>query len=667
MKKFTLLAGLALLAGSGVVSAQKTEIQGLKMSTDTEKHYYQITNMRAQRLSYITGSIYGGDGYEEADIIGEDGAVVPLSAELPNGDPTPEIFTKPYMGLSTLAGNWWLSFSAQDNIKDPNTTYWYFTEGGRGESVYIHNAVMDGTVARSASRAQDAMGYSRSNMGFDLDGENRYYVLKSKDAIEEEGWLDELLDYLTEEELDDSYAFCVGSSFTASSTNCLDMNNYINYTELVQQIDENGDTVFDEDGDPVMLKYGFAGMDRTWSPTHTNGDGGNQNHLMNNGSLFFVTEASNADAEAAIEAYKDVIAKGFRDGATADAKTNFNSAIETLKGWLNVPALWEDQVALQGIIDYCANWNGEGLDVSAVHNLETRLAYAEAAKELAQAKVAEAAALIGSNPIITLQNQLALRDVESAEDEATAEEYQLGNAYITAGGYGYYRQSGAMMESMNDEYTAIQPMLEATPEAEWELQNIAGTTSFLLYNPATETYIRRYENMYELAAGEEEIGEADEFVWATTKDASLAAPFQLIGCPDPANQAAISEDEEIMIEDYAINTEITDNVRLTSVFTTDNVETDADGNEVVTTTTTTTNIHRGSLGSGYMFVNWTATKNWWFADSNAFHVAVVKKGAINEINADLNKANTVYDLQGRRVAKAGKGLYIINGVKTLVR
>ncbi len=39
--------------------------------------------------------------------------------------------------------------------------------------------------------------------------------------------------------------------------------------------------------------------------------------------------------------------------------------------------------------------------------------------------------------------------------------------------------------------------------------------------------------------------------------------------------------------------------------------------------------------------------------------------SISEIAAE--KANTIYDLQGRKVAKAGKGLFIINGVKTLVK
>lgn len=48
-------------------------------------------------------------------------------------------------------------------------------------------------------------------------------------------------------------------------------------------------------------------------------------------------------------------------------------------------------------------------------------------------------------------------------------------------------------------------------------------------------------------------------------------------------------------------------------------------------------------------------------------VTVGGEGAINEISAASKVAGGIYDLQGRKVAKAGKGLYIINGVKTLVK
>ncbi len=41
--------------------------------------------------------------------------------------------------------------------------------------------------------------------------------------------------------------------------------------------------------------------------------------------------------------------------------------------------------------------------------------------------------------------------------------------------------------------------------------------------------------------------------------------------------------------------------------------------------------------------------------------------SIKEINAAAQQGNAIYDMQGRRVANATKGLYIVNGVKTLVK
>lgn len=41
--------------------------------------------------------------------------------------------------------------------------------------------------------------------------------------------------------------------------------------------------------------------------------------------------------------------------------------------------------------------------------------------------------------------------------------------------------------------------------------------------------------------------------------------------------------------------------------------------------------------------------------------------SIKEINAAAKEGNVIYDMQGRRVANATKGLYIVNGVKTLVK
>ena len=677
MKKFTLLAGIALLAGNSAFAVD--EINGIKITNDTDTIYYRISNMRAQRMSYINGNLYGEDGYTEEDVIGDDNAIVAQNVNLPetleNGDPTPEIYTFPYMGLSNLNGNWWVGFSAQAKVMSPYTTYWYFTKGDRDGSVYIHNLLMDGTVKRASQLVEGVNGAKRKTMGFDEKGENRYYVIPVMEGpssngeltgmgINDQEWADELT--LSPEQKESAFALCIMPTYDATSSTCLDMNNYITYTMQSQQT-EDGEPVVDENGDPVYNYYGFAGVDRTWSPIRTTGGETNINHKANNGTIFFVNERPTEEAKAAKEAYQDEINRVLREGAIAAAKQMFDEAISTMEGWANVPALWSDENALRSIIDYCANWNGEGLDVNSVKDLATRLKFEADAKKIADKKVAEAAGLIGSGAIITLQNQLAFRDIEDCAnmEEPEIEATQLGNAYITAGGDGSVVFDGTLSPTS---YTGIVPTLAATENSQWTLIPVPGTSTFLLYNEATKTYIRQYQNMYEFADGENEFGEESscrDFSWATTENKEEAAPFSLVGCANPEDQAQPTEDEEIVLSDYDVDTDITNNVRLESQYTVTIPAENA--SDEPTVETRYTNIHRASSGSGYAFVNYTPTKDWWYADTNAFKVALVKKGGISEITAENIKNNAVYDLQGRRVAKAGKGLFIINGVKTIVR
>lgn len=678
MKKFTLLAGIALLAGNSAFAVE--EINGLKISTDTEKVYYRISNMRAQRMSYITGHLYGEDGYTEEDIIGDDDAIVRQNVNLPeflpNGEPTPEIFSFPYMGLCNLNDNWWVGFSAQEDVMSPYTTYWYFTKGDRDGSVYIHNAVMDGTVKRASQSVEGVDGISRRTMGFDTEGQNRYYVIPAMEGpssngeltgmgINDQVWADELT--LNDEQKAQAFALCIMPTYDANSSTCLDMNNYISYTMQSQQT-EDGEPVVDENGDPVYNYYGFAGVDRTWSPIRTTGGETNINHYANNGTLFFVDERPEAEADDAIKKYRQKIIEVLRQGAIKGGKQKFAEAISTMEGWANVPALWSNETALRAIIDYCANWNGEGLDTNSVVDLATRLKFEDDAQKLADKKLAEAAALVGTGAIITLQNQLAFRDIEDCAnmEEPEIEATQLGNAYINADGEGSVIFDGTYTPTS---YTGIVPSLTANEKSQWTLIPVPGTATFLLYNEATQTYIRQYKDMYEFADGENEFGEANscrDFSWATTANKEEAAAFNFIGCADPnEDQTLPTEDEEIVLSDYDVDTDITNNVRLQSTYT---VTTPAESEgEDPTVETVYTNIHRASGGSNYTFVNYTPTKNWWYADTNAFKVALVKAGGISEITAENIKNNAVYDLQGRRVAKAGKGLFIINGVKTIVR
>lgn len=693
MKKSTLLLGLALIGGTALSGSAQEMIRGIKITPDNapaaERYYYRISNMRVQRLNYSTGDVAGfDDATGEADwedIFMVDGSTknVCLPLFLPGGFPedwetytgaayaefnpedyeegtyqlTPQPYTRPYMGLALVEGSFFCAFSAQQEVMDQNTIYWYFTKGSTGQTVRIHNAVLDGTIKRNSDVA-----LGRKNLGFDTK-ENNYNVIGLRALFEEEGF--DMA--LTEEQLES--AFALSTSATIGASSCVDQNNYITYNYVTPRLGEDGQPLLNDEGEEINLNYGYAGVDRTWSPLANNGS--NENHLYNNGSTFFVNDAETADALAAIEAYKDVVAKAYRDAAIAGAKAEYAAVANQIKGWANVPALWKDQTTLAAIIAECENWNGTA---ESVNDLASQEAYIAEAKKAAYGKQIQAAKLVGTGAVVTFQNLTAFRDIQSFYDEEVEEELVPVNAYISAGMPGSYN-NGTVEEA---DYTGIAPVAEADKKCEWELIPVEGTIDFLLYNAETKTYIRKYVDMMELAGGEDVVGaEAYEFSWATTEDPAMAAPFHFIGCPDAEEQAAPTEDQEMLIMDYEIPTDIENNVRLQSTLeipvmvedeTTGEMvqQKDEDGNPVFQTTNF--NIHRGSANSDYKFLNWTYTVNNWYADTNAFHVGVLVAGGIDEIEAATPaKATGIYDLQGRKVAKAGKGLYIINGVKTIVK
>lgn len=688
MKKFTLLAVAALFAGTAFA---QTEINGIKISegTDTAKfHFYRVRNMRAMRLDYTNGELKN----MQDSVVNVDKGGFYMSETLPDGEtPTPKIAEHPYMGLSQLGGNWWLSFANDDEIKDPNTEFWYFTTNNRFPGqLKIQNAVIDGSVATQAKKAVDLLGYSRSNMDFNSKN-NFYYVLPVKPAFavmdtkdETVSWTDSILQHLKEDDFNMAFAFSLQDSISDQNgykDQCLDMNNYVNIKKKIAQIDDNGDTVTNEQGNPIYYRYGFAGVDRTWSPVTVTS---NKNHWENNGSIFFVEPAPTDQAMKAIENYKKVVAQGFKDGAIENAKLCFASTVNTIMGWRNLPSLFSASALnkLKEIQDWCDRWDGEGVDLNSVHDPDSRDAYVTAVQKMADDKLNEAASLIGHGCIVRFQNQLALRDLHTFinEGEDLPTEYQLGNAYIAAGGDPTFRQNGIQHMSDDDAFEeffgqSIEPRLNADEECEWELipvtHEVDGqkTVSFLLYNAATNSYIRKYHDLYDYYGGEDMFMAAsdaiDEFSWATTENKDDAAPFTFIACPTEDSQAQPTEDELELMLSAELFTDIEDKVRLQSRYS------EAVENPVThkwTITTYTFNIHRGSLGSEYKFINWGYTKNNWYADTNAFKIETVEMGSIDEIAADKAvKSTGIYDLQGRRVSKAGKGVYIVNGVKTFVR
>lgn len=221
MKKFTLLAVVAMMAGSAFA---QEELNGIKLSEGKDfanYHYYRIRNMRAMRLDYTNGVLKNIDG----DSVNTDGGGFYMSETLPDGvTPTPKIADRPYMGLSTLAGNWWLSFANDDEIKDPNTEFWYFTTDKKFPGqLKIQNAVIKGSVSTVAKQAKDFAGYYRSNMDFNSRN-NYYYVLPVDEAFavmdtkdETVSWTDSILRHLTPEDFAMAFAFSLKDTISDES------------------------------------------------------------------------------------------------------------------------------------------------------------------------------------------------------------------------------------------------------------------------------------------------------------------------------------------------------------------------------------------------------------------------------------------------------------------
>ncbi len=730
MKKFTLLALAALTCGSAFAQG---DINGLKLSDPkaavADRHYYKISNMRAMRLNYTNGQIIKENG----DSLSMDGACVTIDSLLyyfegvegytednagrpvmKDGEQVKIRLTagqdgNPYMGLSALGGNWWVSFSGQEEVKSPDTEYWWFEDGNdNGKApgtLYIHNAVVEGIISGTSGRVTDLAGYSRANMDFkdanmtaSRKRSHRYYLLPvapafavmteragGKDVV---SWEDSIAAAgIDAEMLGKAYAFCLNDTITVKGEpvhegdaennpgDCLDMNNYMNYQVRGAKLYENGDTVKDDDGNVQYYRYGFAGVDRTWTPITDNQS--NTNHWTNNGSIFFFEEANTAEAVAAYEAYSGKIVEELVKSAKAQGKALMNANANLVRGWLHLSNVFAEdkKPQLQATIAELEAWNGEGVttEIKQPSDLEK---YAKEVQTVADQKLAAAAQLVGSGCKVYFKNMLALRDLSDAAQENIPEDLVPGNAYISAGGPITARENGQVIEVENEDIyeSGIVPVAERDALGDgyslWTIIPIEGSYRFLLYNEATGRYIRKYTDMNAYVNGDEIFEDptaVSEISWGTTTNEVEAAPFSLIGCPDDTDPYDLENSQ--YYEDYVGLMEpeeqtIENKVRLEAQWT----EKSETSTGAVTTEVVTANIHRGTGGSAYKFINWGYTENTWLADSNAFHIEEGTLGSINEVAAAEKVQNSgIYDLQGRKVAKAGKGLYIINGVKTLCK
>ncbi|MCM1309647.1 MAG: hypothetical protein NC301_01305 [Bacteroides sp.] len=745
MKKFTLLALAAMAFGSASADFVEKDIYGLKTSDPSEgaektRTYYKIQNMRAMRLDYANKHVFDAKG----DTIGKDNAVIALDSVLyyfegmegyteenagkavRNSQGVQLVTPKTsdlndkgenehaYMGLSALGGNWWLSFSAQPEIKDERTEYWWFEDASvEGDNTYdkslwIHNAVMGGMVSGTSGHVKDLAGYNRANMDFkgtddtnttQKKAQHRYYLLPVKAAWEKayaegtisEDWVDIVLNgrseenaegekvvtqgaSLTQDQLDHAYAFCRTSEIKAGDQQCLDMNNYVNYKYRGVKRDEKGDTVFNkneagENTTPQYYGYGFAGVDRTWTPLTTTS---NSNHWINNGTLFFFKEADQSKAIEAIEQYADQIAAEFKKGAVESAKGEMMNAAQIIKGWTKLPAVFgEESISeLNALATYCENWNGEDADPDMVKDLDSRAAFIKQVKALADAKLSAGAALAGSGCKVKFMNMLRFDLHSNFNNGYIDEDYGVSDrGCLTAGkNVTYHENSAKPVAALRGHGITCEADLEDSEykACEWELVN-AGAGKFYLKSVHNGEYIMMHSMMLESIADGIDADlntlNEDQISWATTDDITYAAPFSLLGCPtdeDPRGVSAEEESEYLMAipGDYQFN--LTNKVQLYCTY--------EKKTGPYTYDTKNEYIHVANANTDYRVCNFAPVPNSWLAGSNTFQIIPVEMGGISEVAAAEKPYNAgIYDLQGRKVAKASKGLYIINGVKTLVK
>lgn len=703
MKKFTLLALSALLAAPmGFAQEAEGDLPGgLKTSTAENPIYYKIANMRSLRLSYIDGQIYDAEG---EPIEGRTNGSYHLPYWCPGENnvavETPEVWTMPYMGLAKYNEKFWCAFSAQPEVMAPETIYWWFEKGSKKNSVYIHNAVITDGVLNSKPD-----GKFNNLINFTSTTKPVYYVVPlTEDEIESIG--------LEEDPVFGTNAYTLASTATISSDRnaengktSLNVQNFTSlyfgganyrpefplmneddeYTEATEAqlevLDGDDQDAIDsfknnymyiEDEDIWVKKatYGFVPVQRNWSPIITND--GPQNETYNNGSLFTVEEEIDTEkVNAAIASYQKVIIDSYKAGAVSTIEGLKQNIANKIAPLANVPALYS-QEALDGII---ARVNAYTANTDAITSLADAEVVEETATAALQSLYTDALALAGNNTVITIKNMLGLRDWTTAvEDEEAAEDHQLGNAYLTVA------EDGACIKT-NDEVELPYSALACTLGSEninWTMEFVSGE-GYRLKNG--DKYIRAYGDFESLLtpdqwcdlleldpddidveAGDSYINGCRAFTWATTTNAEDAAVFSLTPCANPANQTAPNETLQAVLEEYYQDlgyeteedaTSITNNVRLGAP--------DFNGN--------TAWLFRDNQNSNYRVINYTPEGNRWYAESGCWNIHCVTAGdkidGISEIAA--TKAAGIYDLQGRKVAKATKGIFIINGVKTVVK
>ena len=416
----------------------------------------------------------------------------------------------------------------------------------------------------------------------------------------------------------DEGSFCFSTEDNYDGATCIDVNNYTTNST-------------------------YAAMKVCWNPIS---DGV---YNPNNGSLFYFEEAAEEDYIAAVESYLNDYAEEAVASRVESAKSEI---ISILKGYKNIPALWTSSDAIDAALAKVDAVEGDTSNLTTFAAVDEAVAAAQAELD---AIAASATKVAGTNAVVTLFGTYDGRpEYLVAGQEGTYGSY-TETAYDELGEDGVHYW-GVYYDEDGNSFPAVGRSENADENAEWTLQYVDGI-EFRLYNAANNCYFAEFAaNIPE--KGEKTASDAHSISWPTTTDVESAALFTIFGAPDAEAIVKTAATDATPAEYYEAS-ECQNHVQLRG-------ELNGDARM----------IHACGPYSNYNLTGFDNTPGDNYVEGRStFLLTVVKAGepieeddAIEEITvATAPAAQGIYDLSGRKVSKATRGFYIINGVKTIVK
>lgn len=581
MRNFTLLMGL-LVAGSA--AAESYTFVKPELSSAAKPKYYKIASDRVMDLGAVdpeaADTITTAEGLLEAkkSQYKSAGAVA---------DNEGLFVDRPWLGLHGTTA----AFSLYDSLVPSYTMYWRFE---RDESNSNPNALRIGNLASDM-----ALNANANPMAIETGGPIVYVNDLSGMEYNAKKWVREESGSYVMVEVEDSVSTFAENSFCFSKSanfrngkDCIDVNNY--YSQPAAS-------------DPQVVY-----MKAVWNP-FSDGIGN-----INNGSIFYFVEATEAEVAAAEAAY---LASGdgqvFIDAARNNALNAFGVGFE------NVPSLYEaaDIATAREAIEAM---DFQASDCKSIAELNTMVSKVYATAD----KLMEPVFKNADKKLVTFECR-EIRPYEIVNEYGeieTIEEY----AFLGAGHFKF-----SEVDSMGNYNDTIVPMslvpilpdpvtYEPSDSCHWALIYVGGSY-YNLYNPTLGVFIS------------EEVSPLNQ-CWHTTWHAENAGRFQIIGIPEEGAEPDVvglympSAGEQGYIH--------------------------AAGEQ------THSNIVRWSRSSGSSSDLGASASDWSLSviGENVGLESIVVDKVENNVNTGI------YDMTGRRISKiTNSGLYIVNGKKMLIK